>query len=163
MREHCFQVTVEVLVPDFAGSGGALAMVLATRPDILGHNVETVPRLYPQVRQGADYHRSLTLLAKTKEITPAVITKSGLMLGLGENAREVQGVLRDLRKAGCDMVTLGQYLSPSPRHPPVVRYVRPEEFARWREKALHMGFKSVAAGPLVRSSYKADVFYKDIP
>jgi len=162
LRECCPQVTVELLVPDFGGSGEALATVLATRPEILAHNLETIPRLYSQVRQGADYHRSLTLLAKTKKVSPEVITKSGLMLGLGEDDPEVEAVLRDLRGACCDMLTIGQYLAPSTAHAPVERYVTPEEFDHWRETALHMGFKSVASGPLVRSSYRAPVFYKDV-
>jgi lipoic acid synthetase len=114
------------------------------------------------VRRGADYRRSLSLLEKAKKIAPEVITKSGFMLGLGEKEPEVETVLRDLCEACCDMLTIGQYLAPSIAHAPVERYVTPEEFDHWREKALHMGFKSVAAGPLVRSSYKAPVFYKDI-
>lgn len=162
LREHCPGVKVELLVPDFGGSEEALATVLEARPDILAHNLETVPRLYPQVRQGADYHRSCAMLKKVKESCPELITKSGLMLGLGEETWEVEEVLWDLRGAGCDMLTLGQYLAPSPAHAPVARYVMPEEFAGWRRKALHVGFRGVAAAPLVRSSYKASVLVEDL-
>ncbi len=153
---------VELLVPDFCGSEEALTTVLASGPDILAHNIETVPRFYSSVRKGADYQRSLTLLKKAKRIFPDIITKSGLMLGLGEEHWEVEEALRDLREAGCDMLTLGQYLSPSLAHAPVVRYVTPEEFTGWRQEALDMGFKSVAAGPLVRSSYKAATSFEDL-
>jgi lipoic acid synthetase len=162
LRESCPGVRVELLVPDFGGSAEALATVLEARPDILAHNVETVPRLYPQVRRGADYGRSLALLGRAKGMAPEVVTKSGLMLGLGEQAHEVEAVLADLAGAGCDMLTLGQYLAPSPRHAPVARYVDRKEFAAWRDIALGFGFRSVAAGPLVRSSYKAPVFFGEL-
>ena len=162
LRQHCPGVRVELLVPDFAGSREALATVLASGPDILAHNLETVPRLYPEVRRGADYGRSLKVLEQAKELSPKIITKSGLMLGLGEESPEVEAVLRDLRHVACDMLTLGQYLSPSLHHVPVARYVNPEEFASWQRQALSLGFKSVAAGPLVRSSYKAPVFFGEI-
>lgn len=162
IRKLCPSTTVELLVPDFGGSAESLALVLAAQPDVLAHNLETVPPLYPKVRSGADYNRSLNLLAKTKEISPDIVTKSGLMLGLGEEADEVEGVLRDLRAAGCDMVTIGQYLSPSLRNIPVSRYVTPPEFDLWRDKALEFGFKSVAAGPLIRSSYNAAEFFRGI-
>jgi len=162
LRQHCPGVRVELLVPDFAGSKEALATVLAAQPDILAHNLETVPRLYPQVRRGADYRRSLMVLQRAKELSPHITTKSGLMLGLGEGAAEVEQVLKDLRAVACDMLTLGQYLSPSLHHVPVARYVNPDEFASWQRQALDLGFKSVAAGPLVRSSYKAPVFFGEI-
>jgi len=162
LRQHCPGVRVELLVPDFAGSKKALTTVLAAAPDILAHNLETVPRLYPQVRRGADYQRSLEVLRKAKAISPQVITKSGLMLGLGEDSPEVEEVLQDLRQVDCDMLTLGQYLSPSLHHVPVARYVRPEEFVSWQRQALDLGFKSVAAGALVRSSYKAPIFFRDL-
>jgi lipoic acid synthetase len=162
LRQHCPGVRVELLVPDFAGSGEALTTVLASGPDILAHNLETVPRLYPEVRRGADYERSLKVLEQAKELAPKIITKSGLMLGLGEESLEVEAVLRDLRQVACDMLTLGQYLSPSLHHVPVARYVNPEEFASRQRQALDLGFKSVAAGPLVRSSYKAPVFFGEI-
>ncbi|HZK14303.1 MAG TPA: lipoyl synthase [Desulfobaccales bacterium] len=162
LRECCPSVRIELLVPDFRGSREALTTVLASGPDILAHNLETVPRLYPEVRRGADYGRSLKVLEQAKELTPKIITKSGLMLGLGEESREVEAALWDLRQVACDMLTLGQYLSPSLYHAPVARYVNPEEFASWQRQALDLGFKSVAAGPLVRSSYKAPVFFGEI-
>ncbi len=155
-------VKVELLVPDFLGSEEALATVLAASPDILAHNLETVPRLYQQVRRGADYHRSLRMLREAKALAPRVITKSGIMLGLGENADEVQAVLYDLAATGCEMITIGQYLAPSLAHTPVVRYVLRNEFDQWRIKALAMGFKSVASGPLLRSSYKASLFFGEL-
>jgi len=162
LRQHCPGVRVELLAPDFAGSREALAVVLAAQPDILAHNLETVPRLYPQVRRGADYGRSLKVLEDAKQLSPKIISKSGLMLGLGEESQEVEEVLKDLRTVQCDMLTLGQYLSPSLHHVPVARYLRPEEFVSWQRQALDLGFKSVAAGPLVRSSYKAPVFFEEI-
>jgi lipoyl synthase len=162
LRQDCPGVRVELLVPDFAGSREALATVLASGPDILAHNLETVPRLYPQVRRGADYRRSLTVLEQAKELAPNLITKSGLMLGLGEESPEIEAVLRDLRHVACDMLTIGQYLSPSLHHAPVARFVNPEEFASRQRQALDLGFKSVAAGPLVRSSYKAPLFFKEV-
>ena len=162
LREHCPGVRVELLVPDFAGSEEALVRVLAAEPDILAHNLETVPRLYPQVRRGADYRRSLKVLEQAKQLSPNLITKSGVMLGLGEDAVEVEQVLKDLRAMQCDMLTLGQYLSPSLHHVPVARYVNPEEFVSWQRQALSLGFKSVAAGPLVRSSYKAPRYFQEV-
>jgi len=162
LRQHCPGVRVELLVPDFRGAREALTTVLASGPDILAHNLETVPRLYPTARRGADYGRSLKVLEQARQLSPKIITKSGLMLGLGEGAAEVEKVLKDLRAVQCDMLTLGQYLSPSLHHAPVARYVNPEEFASWQRQALDLGFKSVAAGPLVRSSYKAPVFFGEI-
>ena len=162
LRQHCPGVRVELLAPDFTGSEKSLATVLAAEPDILAHNLETVPRLYPQVRRGADYRRSLQVLQQAKRLSHEIVTKSGLMLGLGEESPEVMEVLRDLRQVGCDMLTLGQYLSPSLHHVPVARYVRPEEFASWQRQALDLGFKSVAAGALVRSSYQAPIFFRDL-
>ena len=162
LRQHCPGVRVELLAPDFRGSREALTTVLASGPDILAHNLETVPRLYPEVRRGADYGRSLKVLEQAKQVSPKIITKSGLMLGLGEESPEIEAVLRDLRHVACDMLTLGQYLSPSLHHAPVARYVNPDEFVCWQRQALDLGFKSVAAGPLVRSSYKAPVFFGEI-
>jgi len=162
LREHCPGVRVELLVPDFAGSQQALAVVLAANPDILAHNLETVPRLYPEVRRGADYRRSLEVLKQAKAISPRVTTKSGLMLGLGEESPEVEEVLQDLRQVDCDMLTLGQYLSPSLHHVPVARYVNPRMFDGWRQRALALGFQSVAAGALVRSSYKAPIYFQEV-
>jgi lipoic acid synthetase len=162
LKKRCSGVKVELLIPDFGGSSEALETVLAARPDVLAHNLETVPRLYPQIRKGAEYQRSLKLLEKTKKLLPGIITKSGLMLGLGETDEEIDEVLRDLRQADCDMLTLGQYLAPSLAHAPVARYLIPDEFENWQRKASSIGFKSVAAGPLVRSSYKASEFFEEI-
>jgi lipoic acid synthetase len=146
---------VEVLVPDFQGSRAAVETVLEAAPDVFNHNTETVPRLYRQVRLGARYERSLDVLATAKRTAPAVPTKSGLMLGLGETGAEVLQVMRDLRAHEVDILTLGQYLRPSPKHLPIVRYLPPEEFADLRAAAREMGFGHVEAGPLVRSSYHA--------
>ncbi len=146
---------VEVLIPDFQGDGSALLTVLAARPDVLNHNIESVPRLYPQVRPQADYLRSLALLKHARAFDSGIATKSGLMLGLGEETPEVRRTLQDLRAADCRILTLGQYLQPSPEHLPVIRYVTPAEFEDWRTSALQMGFAEVASGPFVRSSYHA--------
>jgi lipoic acid synthetase len=146
---------VEVLIPDFQGSREALALVLDAAPDVLNHNIETVPRLYRQVRFGARYARSLELLRRATEMCPAIPAKSGLMLGLGESSEEVLAVLRDLRAAGVRVVTIGQYLRPTPAHLPVLRYVPPEEFRMLRDAGLALGFSHVESGPLVRSSYHA--------
>ncbi len=150
-------VQVEVLTPDFRGREQlALETLAVTPPDVFNHNIETVKRLYRAVRPGADYAGSLRLIAAFKARNPAVPTKSGLMLGLGESDDEVLQTLQDLRAHDCDILTLGQYLRPSAAHLPVERYVSPEEFERWRVRALALGFREVAAGPLVRSSYRAD-------
>jgi lipoyl synthase len=146
---------VEVLIPDFQGKHAAVEAVMEAAPDVLNHNTETVPRLYRQVRLGARYERSLDVLEYAGRISPATPTKSGLMLGLGETAEEVLGVMRDLRAHGVRILTLGQYLRPSPKHLPVVRYVPPEEFADFRRAGYEMGFAHVESGPLVRSSYHA--------
>ena len=146
---------IEVLIPDFQGDPAALQTVLQARPDVLNHNVETVPRLYPLVRPQADYRRSLELLRRAGRAAAGPPTKSGLMLGLGETAEELRAALNDLREADCRILTLGQYLQPSPRHLPVARYVTPEEFAQWRRFALSIGFAEAASGPFVRSSYHA--------
>jgi lipoic acid synthetase len=156
IRERVPGCGVEVLVPDFQGSHAAMETVMAARPDVLNHNTETVPRLYRQVRLGARYERSLDMLAHAKSAAPAIPTKSGLMLGLGETIDEVLGVMRDLRAHGVDLLTLGQYLRPSPKHLPIVRYATPEEFADLRRAGEHMGFTHVESGPLVRSSYHAE-------
>ena len=152
-------VKIEVLTPDFTGNLGALMTVLGSRPDVFGHNMETVPRLYPVVRPQADYLRSLHVLKYVKEIVPDMRTKSGLMLGLGETLEEVTEVLNDLWKGGCDSVTMGQYLRPSKKNLPVVEYIRPEIFETLRNRALNMGFKYVASSPLVRSSLNVDEMY----
>jgi lipoic acid synthetase len=146
---------VEVLVPDFGGSEAAVRAILDARPDVFNHNVETVPRLYPTIRPAADFARSVDLLALSKRIAPDALTKSGLMVGLGETAQEVRAVMGRLRDASCDILTIGQYLRPSRRCVPVARYVPPEEFARWEEAGRALGFSAVFAGPLVRSSYSA--------
>ncbi len=146
---------VEVLIPDFQGDAAALDLVLAAGPDVLNHNLETVPRLYAAVRPQAQYGRSLALLQRVSSHAPQIISKSGLMLGLGESAGEIRAALRSLRQVNCQFLTLGQYLQPSARQLPVARYVPPEEFVDWRHQALDMGFAQVASGPLVRSSYQA--------
>lgn len=155
IRERLPGCKVEVLIPDFQGSQEALALVLDAAPDVLNHNIETVPRLYRQVRFGARYARSIELLRRASEMCPAIPTKSGLMLGLGETSEEVLAVLRDLRAAGVRVVTIGQYLRPTPAHLPVLRYVPPEEFLMYRDAGLALGFSHVESGPLVRSSYHA--------
>jgi len=156
IREAAPGCQVELLIPDLGGSRQALATILAAGPDVLGHNLETVPRLYPQVRQGALYERSLQLLAAVRELAPQIPTKSGLMLGMGEQRDELLAVLADLHQAGCERLTLGQYLAPSRAHHPVARYVPPAEFVSLRDEALALGFRHVEAGPLVRSSYHAE-------
>ncbi len=147
---------VELLVPDFQGSHTAMDVVMNAHPDVLNHNTETVPRLYRQVRLGARYNRSLDMLRYAKQLRPHIPTKSGLMLGLGELESEVLSVMRDLRAHHVDILTLGQYLRPSPKHLPLLRYISPEEFTRYRDAGREMGFAHVEAGPLVRSSYHAD-------
>ena len=146
---------VELLVPDLQGNHEALSTILAAKPEVFGHNLETVPRLYPLARAGADYQRSLALLAAATQTAPEIPTKSGLMLGMGETMDELPTVMQDLRQAGCSMLTLGQYLQPTRHHLPVVRYVEPAEFANLRDTGLQLGFAHVEAGPLVRSSYHA--------
>ena len=155
------EIILEVLIPDFQGSEEALKIVLDSGPDILNHNLETVPRLYPEVRPQAVYSRSLELLKRAKEMAPTKPTKSGLMLGMGEEKGEVLGVMADLRQVSCDLLTLGQYLRPSGKHHPVVRYVTPEEFEELRAEGEKLGFKAVFSAPLVRSSFHAaDIFKK---
>lgn len=151
---------VEVLVPDFRGDWQALGTVLAAGPDVINHNIETVARLYGTVRPGASYEQSFGLLAEAKRLAPSIPVKSGLMLGLGESRQEIRRTIKDLVDAGCSMLTLGQYLQPSTRHLPVIRYVPPEEFEDWREVALEIGFSQVASGPFVRSSYHAENLFK---
>ncbi len=155
IRERLPHCRVEVLVPDFQGSHAAMDVVMNAHPDVLNHNIETVPRLYRQVRLGARYERSLGMLAYAKRIRPHVPAKSGLMLGLGETLDEVRQVMRDLREHNVDILTLGQYLRPSANHLPILRYVSPEEFSSLKREGMAMGFGHVEAGPLVRSSYHA--------
>lgn len=157
IREASPATRVELLVPDFQGSCIAIMTVVRACPDIFGHNVETVPRLYG-IRSGADYRRSLALLETVRELAPALPTKSGVMLGLGETEDEVLAVFADLRRAGCFYLSVGQYLAPSRRHYPVQEFVRPEQFEKLREKALAMGFVHVESGPYVRSSYLAEQY-----
>src|SRR5579864_4431299 len=147
--------TIEVLVPDFLRKEGAIEAVVAGRPDVLNHNLETVPRLYAEVRPGARYFHSLRLLDQAKRLDPSVFTKSGIMVGLGEERGEVLQVMDDLRAAGVDFLTIGQYLQPTPKHHPVARFVPPEEFDGYRRQARGKGFLMVSASPLTRSSYHA--------
>jgi lipoic acid synthetase len=155
IRERLPGCGVEVLVPDFQGSHAAMDTVLAAAPDVLNHNTETVPRLYRQVRVGARYDRSLDMLAYAKRMRPGIPAKSGLMLGLGETIEEVLGVMRDLRANNVDILTLGQYLRPTAKHLPILRYVSLEEFTELKRRGYEMGFRHVESGPLVRSSYHA--------
>ncbi len=154
-------IKVEVLIPDFRGDPSSLAKVLEESPDVLNHNIETVPRLYPEVRPQADYKRSLDLLKKSKELYPHILTKSGFMLGLGETEEEVIDLLQELREVKCDLLTVGQYLQPRPDRLPVVRYIPPEEFEKYKKIGLEMGFRSVASGPFVRSSFHAAQMFEN--
>jgi lipoic acid synthetase len=156
VRRACPGATIEVLTPDFRHKPGAIETVAAAGPDVYNHNLETVPRLYAAVRPGARYRDSLDLLARTKQVSPRVFTKSGLMVGLGEEPAEVLAVLDDLRAADVDFVTIGQYMPPTLRHAAVARWVPPAEFDSLREAALARGFLLAAASPLTRSSYHAD-------
>src|SRR5579859_1016691 len=155
IRKRVPECKVEVLIPDFRGDWNALNVVLAVKPDILNHNTETVPRLYRQVRKGALYERSLELLRRAKEMHADVPTKTGMMLGLGEEKEEVLATMQDLAAQGTDILTLGQYLQPTKEHLPVIRFVHPNEFAEYKMLGEKMGFKHVESGPLVRSSYHA--------
>lgn len=155
IRANAQSATTELLVPDFAGDPDALRTVVMSRPDVLAHNMETVPRLYPFVRPKADYRRSLGVLTRARSIDPGLMLKSGLMAGFGETLDEIVSVLEELFVAGCRSITVGQYLPPTRNHPPVVRYITREEFGVLEEEARRIGFPRVASGPLVRSSYKA--------
>ncbi len=158
MREYSPGTKIEVLVPDFRGRLDiALDILAATPPDVMNHNMETVPRLYKQARPGADYENSLQLLQAFRARVPGVPTKSGLMVGLGETDEEILATLRDLRAHDVEMLTIGQYLAPSGHHLPVLRYVHPDVFAMYAREAEAMGFTSAASAPLVRSSYHADM------
>lgn len=157
VRQLTPSTSVEILVPDFRGRmDRALEQLLEAPPDVFNHNLETVPRLYKAARPGADYHHSLELLRKFKSRCPRVPTKSGLMVGLGETNEEIAEVMGDLRAHGCDMLTIGQYLQPSRDHLPVLRFVTPEEFSEFAHLGRRMGFRNIASGPLVRSSYHAE-------
>jgi lipoyl synthase len=155
VRQQVPDCRVEVLIPDFKGNWEALAEVVAAQPDVLNHNMESIARLYYKVRPQAKYERSLELLWRVKQLDPAMRTKSGLMVGLGEEPSEIVATMHDLRQAACDLLTVGQYLCPSPQHLPVARYYHPEEFADLKRQGEAMGFVHVEAGPLVRSSYHA--------
>ena len=150
---HC---KVEVLIPDFAGSPDALARVMSARPDVLNHNIESTRRLFPRVRPKGDYQRSLDLLAQAKALAPDAVTKSGIIVGMGETQDELVATMADLRAVDCDLLTIGQYLRPSAKHIAIDRFYHPDEFAELARIGREMGFKHVAAGPLVRSSYHAD-------
>ena len=162
IQEKTPDARVEVLIPDFQGSLSALKTVMDAQPHVLNHNIETVPRLYPSVRPGAIYERSLQLLMRVQNLDPSIPTKSGLMLGLGETPREIHQTLLDLLQVGCSLLTLGQYLQPSKEHLPVLRFIPPAEFERWRDRALQMGFMEVASGPFVRSSYHAEELFQNL-
>lgn len=156
-REARPSMTIEVLIPDFKGDEAALEAVVRARPDILNHNLETVERLHPWARPGGRYWRSISFLGAAKRIDPGMLTKSGVILGMGETQDEIRQAMVDLRKAGVDILTLGQYLRPSPQHAPVARWVTPGEFAEWKRLGeRELGFQHVEAGPLVRSSYHAE-------
>lgn len=155
VRRESPKTTIEVLIPDLCGNWNALATILAAKPEVLNHNTETVPRIYRRVRPQGDYQRSLELLRRTRELAPSVYTKSGLMAGLGETDAEVQQVMDDLRAVDCDILTLGQYLQPSPKHLPVVEFVTPDQFNTWRDVGEAKGFLQVVSSPLTRSSYHA--------
>jgi lipoic acid synthetase len=161
-RRAAPQCRVELLIPDLGGNWQALEQILAAGPDVLGHNLETVPRLYPQVRSRADYRRSLELLARCRQLHPDIPLKSGLMAGLGEERQELTAAMSDLLEAGCRLLTVGQYLQPTRHHHPVRRYLSPEEFADIKHEGLKAGFTHVEAGPLVRSSYHAEEQFKEI-
>ena len=160
MRRECPDVGIEVLIPDFLGSSPALKTVVDAAPEVLNHNVETVPRLYASVRPQADYRRSIAVLREAKAMNPSLATKSGIMVGLGETREEVLEVMVDLRSASCDVITIGQYLSPSAAHLPVVEYVKPEIFEKYRRDALRLGFRDAASSPFVRSSYMAEKYFR---
>jgi len=161
VRSACDAV-IEVLTPDFQGSREAIDAVIAARPDIFNHNIETVQRLYPAVRPQANYRQSLDVLRYVKDAAAHIHTKSGMMVGVGETRDEVLGACGDLRSAGCDILTIGQYLRPSPRHLTIDRFVTPDEFDGYRREALAMGFLSVASGPFVRSSYNAKEVFEAV-
>jgi lipoic acid synthetase len=156
VRQASPGTTIEVLIPDLCGNWEALATILAARPEVLNHNTETVPRLYRRVRPQGSYPRSLELLRRSRDLAPGVYTKSGLMVGLGETDAEVQQVMEDLRAVDCDILTLGQYLQPSPKHLPVAEFIPPQRFEAWRQIGEAQGFLQVVSSPLTRSSYHAE-------
>jgi lipoic acid synthetase len=162
IRRHAPATTIEVLTPDFLRKPDAIEAVVAAKPDVYNHNLETVPRLYPTIRPGARYFHSLRLLDQVKELDPSIFTKSGMMVGLGEDHAEVLQVMDDMRSADVDFMTIGQYLQPTPRHAPIDRFVTPEEFGRYETSAWAKGFLMVSASPLTRSSYHAGDDFKKL-
>lgn len=160
IRKHCPETTIEVLIPDFRGKENALEILVKEQADVIGHNLETVRRLYSLLRPEADYGFSLDILKKLKQLDNKVITKSSLMLGLSETREEVIQAMNDLSRAGCDILVLGQYLAPSGSHEPVKEFISPEQFAAYREIALNLGFKAVLSEPLARSSYLAEEIFR---
>lgn len=161
VRQQKPDVSIELLIPDMGGDAEALTVIAKASPDVLNHNMETVPSLYGKVRPQANYQRSIELFKFVKSVNPKLITKSGMMLGLGEKAEDVIGVMQDLHNAGCEILTLGQYLRPSSEHIPMERYITPEEFEKYRQEGLAIGFRAVVANPLVRSSYYAREAYRE--
>ncbi len=162
LRQTTPETTIEVLTPDFKGKEGALETVVAAGPDVFNHNLETVPRLYPSIRPGARYFHSLQLLARAKQLVPTIFTKSGIMVGLGEEMDEIFQVMDDLRSANVDFLTIGQYLAPTPRHAAIERFVTPDEFAELKRVGEAKGFLLVASTPLTRSSYHADADFAEL-
>lgn len=156
------KVKIEVLIPDFQGNEDALGLIIEAKPDVINHNIETVPRLYENIRPEAKYEQSLELIQRVKNSSASIMTKSGIMLGLGENESEVKAVIADLRNAGCDILTVGQYLPPSKAHAPLVEYITPEKFKEYEILATELGYHGVASGPLVRSSYNAGHVYDGV-
>jgi len=162
IRYNCPDVNIEVLIPDFKGNLDSLSKVVKANPNVINHNIETIPRLYKMVRPMASYKRSLEILKYVKIMDDNIITKSGIMLGLGEEKEEVIDALNDLNNVGCDLITIGQYLAPSEKHFPVKEYIKPEVFKDYEKLALEIGFKGVASGPFVRSSYNAKQMLKSV-
>lgn len=162
IRQKVPHALIELLIPDFKGNKDSLKRIIEVRPDVLNHNIETIPRLYTMIRPEAIYQRSLDLLRRVVTFDSTIITKSGLMLGLGEQPEEILNALKDLLDAGCQLVTMGQYLQPTKAHLPVERYIPPEEFDNWRKIALEMGFVEVASGPFIRSSYNAKKLFQAV-
>ena len=160
IRKISDDIGVEVLIPDFKGNEQALRVVVEAKPKVINHNIETLKRLYPDLRPQADYERTLTLLKRVKEMDKEIISKSGFMVGLGETEDEVGQLLTDLRKHDCEIITIGQYLQPSKNHYPVIEYVHPDAFKKYEEMGYALGFRHVVSGPLVRSSYHADEAFK---
>ncbi len=162
IRKRSPQTTIEILTPDFLRKEGAVEAIVAARPDVFNHNMETVPRLYPTIRPGARFYHSLRLLDRVKQLDPSIFTKSGIMVGLGEDRMEVMQVMDDMRSADIDFLTIGQYLQPTPKHAAIDRFITPEEFAGYASMARSKGFLLVSASPLTRSSYHADADFAQL-